>query len=145
MDELGDRIQKHYIRSSTSEMYKIFGSLELIGNPVGLFNDLSTGVADLFYEPAKAILKGPKDFGAGLAKGSKSFVSKTFHGTFNTVSKVTGTFQRGFDYLTFDPDHIKKKERKRGPSGVGEGLLTVVVKRSWEVSQAELPESSLSQ
>lgn len=49
-------------------------------------------------------------------------VSKTFHGTFNTVSKVTGTLQRGLDYLTFDADHIKQKERKQAPKGVGEGL-----------------------
>lgn len=122
-DELFNRIKIHYIRSSTSEVYKVLGSLEVIGNPVGLFNDLTTGVADFFYEPAIAITKGPEEFGYGLAKGSKSLVSKTFHGTFNTVSKVSGTLQRGLDYLTFDSDHIKQKERKQAPQGLGEGLL----------------------
>jgi vacuolar protein sorting-associated protein 13A/C len=122
-DELLNRIKIHYIRCGTSEVYKVLGSLEVIGNPVGLFNDLTTGVADFFYEPAIAITKGPEEFGYGLAKGSKSLVSKTFHGTFNTVSKVTGTLQRGLDYLTFDSDHIKQKERKQAPQGLGEGLL----------------------
>jgi vacuolar protein sorting-associated protein 13A/C len=35
--ELIDKIWKHYYSALTSEMYKIIGSFEIIGNPIGLF------------------------------------------------------------------------------------------------------------
>jgi vacuolar protein sorting-associated protein 13A/C len=36
-NQLFDKIWKHYFSALTSEMYKIIGSFEIIGNPVGLF------------------------------------------------------------------------------------------------------------
>ena len=41
---------------------------DALGNPVGLFNNLGTGVVDFFYEPAQGLVKSPKDFSVGLAK-----------------------------------------------------------------------------
>jgi hypothetical protein len=108
---LVDRVKKHYIRAATYELYKIIGSLEVIGNPVGLFNDISTGVKDFFYEPAMAITQSPEQFSKSLAKGSKSLISKSLHGTFNTVSTVTGTISKGVAFLTFDREHIKQREK----------------------------------
>lgn len=40
----------------------------MLGNPVGLVNNLGTGVVDFFYEPAQGLVKSPKDFSVGLAK-----------------------------------------------------------------------------
>lgn len=41
---------------------------DMLGNPVGLVNNLGTGVVDFFYEPAQGLVKSPKDFSVGLAK-----------------------------------------------------------------------------
>ncbi|KAL0481837.1 vacuolar protein sorting protein 13A [Acrasis kona] len=103
-DDLWDRVRKHYTRSGTREIYKILGSLEIMGNPVGLFNDISTGVKDFFYEPANAITRNPEEFSKGLAKGSKSLLSKSVHGTFNTLSSFTRSIARSLSYLTQDED-----------------------------------------
>ena len=40
---LQDRIVKHYKRAALGEFYKVIGSIDLLGNPVGLFNDIGTG------------------------------------------------------------------------------------------------------
>lgn len=104
--DLWDRIRKHYTRCGTRELYKIVGSLEVIGNPVGLFNDITTGVKDFFYEPATAITRNPEEFSKGLAKGSKSLISKSVHGTFNTLSTFTRTIATSITYLTLDEDHV---------------------------------------
>jgi hypothetical protein len=37
---------------------KIFGSFDLLGNPVSLIENLGTGFIDLFYDPFKALVKG---------------------------------------------------------------------------------------
>jgi hypothetical protein len=50
------------------QVYKILGSADFLGNPVGLFSSLGTGVLDFFYEPAQGLVKSPEDFGKGLAK-----------------------------------------------------------------------------
>lgn len=124
-DALQDRITKHYTRCATYELYKIVGSLELIGNPVGLFNDLTTGVKDLFYEPASSITKSPEEFSRGLARGSLSMLTHSIHGTFNTASKITGTIGKGLSVLTLDESYVKQRERSqtRKARGVREGLM----------------------
>ena len=53
------------------QWYKMLGSFDIIGSPLTLFNHLGSGVYDFFYLPASGIVKSPKDFGLGLAKGKK--------------------------------------------------------------------------
>jgi hypothetical protein len=84
-------LQKHYIRQGVIQIYKILGSSDLIGNPIGLVDKLGTGVVEFFNEPRKGFLMGPKEFGKGIAKGLNSLVSNVVGGGFDTVSKITGT------------------------------------------------------
>jgi len=39
---------------------QIAGSVDLLGNPIGLVSSLGSGVYDLFYEPARGLVKSPK-------------------------------------------------------------------------------------
>ena len=50
---LANRCKEHYKSQFLSQIYMVFFSLELLGNPVGLLNDVSAGVTDLFYLPAQ--------------------------------------------------------------------------------------------
>ena len=43
------------------EFYKMIGTADLLGNPIGLIDSLATGVFALFYEPAAAVFKHPAD------------------------------------------------------------------------------------
>ena len=61
-------ITQHYTRQALSEIHKLLGSTEILGNPVGLFRSVGTGVVDFFYEPAQGLVTSPQAFGVGLAK-----------------------------------------------------------------------------
>jgi hypothetical protein len=41
-------LQEHYFNSALSQIYKIVGSLYLMGNPIGLVSSLGVGVRDFF-------------------------------------------------------------------------------------------------
>lgn len=43
---------KHYKSAVIKQFYKVFGSLNIIGNPVGFFRNVSTGFRDLKDKPS---------------------------------------------------------------------------------------------
>ena len=73
------------------QFYKLIGSSDLLGNPVGLIDKLGTGVFEFFNEPRKGLLLGPKEFVGGVGKGVKSLVTNVVSGGFDSVSKITGS------------------------------------------------------
>ena len=74
------------------QFYKVLGSLDMIGNPIGFVDKVGTGFFEFFNEPRKGFLKGPVGFGEGLAKGVGSLISNVIGGSFDVVGKITGTF-----------------------------------------------------
>lgn len=67
--ELLNRIMYHYRQDVLRQLYRILGSADFIGNPVGLFTNVSSGVADIFYEPFNGVvMHGNKELGIGIAK-----------------------------------------------------------------------------
>ncbi|EFC42670.1 hypothetical protein NAEGRDRAFT_80298 [Naegleria gruberi] len=126
--QLMENVKSHYTRYAIQEMFAILGSFDILGNPIGLFNDIDKGVYDLFYEPMEGITKSPKDFTLGLAKGTTSFFKHSIHGTFNTASKVTESISNGISLLTMDEDYqVKRKEANhlsKRPKHIGEGILS---------------------
>ncbi len=68
---LQERIILHYQEQFMSQIYRVLGSADFLGNPVGLFNNISSGVSDIFYEPYQGIvMHGNKDIGLGIARVS---------------------------------------------------------------------------
>lgn len=69
LPDLQNRIQYHYRQEVLRQLYRILGSADFIGNPVGLFTNVSSGVADIFYEPFNGvIMRGNHDLPLGIAK-----------------------------------------------------------------------------
>jgi len=79
---------RHMVFNVLSELYKILGSVELLGAPVSLISTLGTGVVDFFYEPAKGIVHGPDEFARGVATGTISLLKNSAYGIFHTVGQV---------------------------------------------------------
>ena len=71
--DLANRISIHYSDQFIYQVHRILGSADFLGNPVGLFNNLSSGVAELFYEPWQGLIMSdrPQDLGYGIAKVKK--------------------------------------------------------------------------
>jgi len=65
---LFELIKTHYSQEIIGQLHKILGSADLIGNPVNLFNSISSGVYDIFYEPIQGFISyRPQDIGIGIA------------------------------------------------------------------------------
>ncbi len=68
---LQERVMLHYREQVMSQLYRVLGSADFLGNPVGLFNNISSGVADVFYEPYQGmVMHGNKELGMGIARVS---------------------------------------------------------------------------
>jgi hypothetical protein len=85
-------LTRNYTRQGILQFYKLLGSSDLLGNPVGLIDKLGTGVFEFFNEPRKGLIKGPKEFVEVSARVSK-VLSLTLSLVVSTVSlKLLGLY-----------------------------------------------------
>ncbi|KAJ2157305.1 Vacuolar protein sorting-associated protein 13 [Coemansia sp. RSA 552] len=115
MPILADRMQKHYSQEVFNQVYKVVGSANVLGNPVGLFNNISSGVSDFFYEPYQGFVMSdrPQDFGFGLARGTASLFKKTVFGMTDSFSKFTDSMSKGLSAATMDPRFQTERSMSR--------------------------------
>ncbi|KAI8340848.1 hypothetical protein BC941DRAFT_227149 [Chlamydoabsidia padenii] len=110
--DLSSRITYHYQDQIIYQVHKVLGSADLIGNPVGLFNNLSSGFGELFYEPYQGFITSdrPQDLGIGIARGVGGFMKKSVFGFTDSFSRVTGSLGKGLAVATMDK---KFQDRRR--------------------------------
>jgi vacuolar protein sorting-associated protein 13A/C len=109
-----DPLIKHYMIQGGLEAYKVLGSFEYMGAPVGLIRGGAKGIADSVYEPAKGAVRGPKQFGRGVKKGAVSLLRGTAGGVFNSASDITHSVGQGVAALTVS----NQKSWPPGPSSL---------------------------
>ena len=118
--KLGTILQDHYFTSALRQLYKIVGSLELVGNPIGLMSSLGVGVKDFFYEPAVAVINSPTElgkFGKSVFKGTLSLMTNTADGMIGTGTTFTRAAGRGMAKLTMDNAFMNSRlELQRVPN-----------------------------
>ncbi|AGO11202.1 AaceriACL064Cp [[Ashbya] aceris (nom. inval.)] len=122
MPALLEVIQAHYGQQFFYQLHKILGSADFLGNPVGLFNTISSGVKDLFYEPYQGYIMNdrPQELGISLAKGGLSFMKKSVFGLSDSFSRLTGSMAKGLSVATRDSDFQDRRrlqQRQRGAVG----------------------------
>ncbi|KAI9287283.1 vacuolar protein sorting-associated protein vps13 [Umbelopsis sp. AD052] len=102
--DLVNRVTMHYREQFIYQIHKVLGSADFLGNPVGLFNTLSSGVAELFYEPYQGMIMndGPQELGIGIARGVSGFVKKSVFGFSDSFTKFTGSIGKGLSVATMD-------------------------------------------
>ena len=112
---LVQNVSNHYSQEALYQVHKILGSADFLGNPVGLFNNLSSGVADIFYEPYQGFIMSdrPEQLGIGIAKGATSFMKKSVFGVSDSVSKVTGSIAKGLAEATMDKQFQDRRRMTR--------------------------------
>lgn len=127
----------HYAKQGVKQFYKIIGSSDLIGNPVGLVDKVGTGFIEFFNEPRKGFLQGPDKFGKGLAKGINSLVSGIVGGSFDTIGKISGTLLYASKNIVDDKNEPMNEDEPdnvvsgayRGVTGgvkeIGKGLIGI--------------------
>jgi len=112
---LTQNVSAHYSQEALYQVHKILGSADFLGNPVGLFNNISSGVADIFYEPYQGFIMSdkPEQLGIGIAKGATSFVKKSVFGVSDSFSKVTGSISKGLVAATMDKQFQDRRRMTR--------------------------------
>lgn len=109
-------ISAHYRQEFMNQIHKILGSADFLGNPVGLFNNLSSGFMDMFYEPYQGYILNdrPQELGIGIAKGGLSFMKKSVFGFSDSISKMTGSISKGLTAATMDRTFQDQRRNKMG-------------------------------
>lgn len=99
-EAIAQKIVNKYKKEIVGNVLKVLGSLDIVGNPVGLCTDVATGVIDLVRMPVKGFCKGPLQGGKGIFQGIGSFAKNIVKGPFNSFSKFTGSLASGFSSLS---------------------------------------------
>jgi hypothetical protein len=123
--EISNYFIKSYIKETKYQVYKILGSSDIIGNPVKLIEKIGTGFFEFVNEPRKGLLKGPSQFGKGLAKGVAGLLNGVVGGTLDSVSKISGTLYSLLQSLTGKNNELIMDEDSEPTNiitGASEGL-----------------------
>ena len=128
LPRLVQAVAARYRQQLTYAFYKMIGTADLLGNPIGLIDSLATGVFALFYEPAAAVFKHPtdvtiEDLAGGLAKGMGALIHNSIHAPMNSVSKVTGTVSRSVAMLSFDEEYLHSRSNSSRRANMRSGHL----------------------
>ena len=115
------------------QFVKLFGGMEILGNPLNFLNNIGKGFQDLLTKPGEGLMQGPIEAAKGLADGATSLVKHTVNGTFNSTSKIASGISQGLLYLTQDEEYINEREQMKITEkprdimeGFGYGLSSMV-------------------
>ena len=108
-------VRSHYTQEVLRQIHIVLGSADFLGNPVGLFNNVSSGVADIFYEPYQGLVMTdrPQELGIGIAKGASSFVKKSVFGFSDSMAKFTGSMSKGLAAATLDKEYQDQRRMSK--------------------------------
>ena len=113
-------ITQHYTSQVIFQIYKILGSSDLLGNPIGFVDNIGTGFAEFFNEPRKGLVNGPLGFGQGLVKGFGGLVSHVVGGGLDVVAKISGSLLSAAKNIQGEKFFQKEEDE---PSNVLSGIF----------------------
>ncbi|KAM4808096.1 intermembrane lipid transfer protein VPS13A [Rhinophrynus dorsalis] len=122
--DLKNEVIRHYSKQAIKQMYVLVLGLDVLGNPFGLFRDLSEGVEAFFYEPYQGAIQGPEEFVEGMALGVKALVGGAVGGLAGAASRITSAMAKGVAAITMDEEyqHKRREAMNKQPSGIKEGI-----------------------
>ena len=115
-------IVNSYITQGIAQIYKILGSLDVIGNPVKLVRNVGQGFYDFVNEPRKGFRYGPKEFGKGLARGFGGLISGIFGGIFDFIQRISGTLYAATQTIAGTDRDSMSIEDENEPSNILSGF-----------------------
>ncbi|KAI3918818.1 hypothetical protein MKX01_042138 [Papaver californicum] len=114
---------RHYSRQLLHEMYKVFGSAGVIGNPMGFARNMGLGIKDFLSVPARGILKSPSGLFTGMREGTRSLFSNTVYAVSNAATQFSKSAHKSIVALTFDDHAVSNFEDRKGLTAHSNGLL----------------------
>ncbi|XAR69469.1 hypothetical protein NMG60_11001060 [Bertholletia excelsa] len=114
-DSIQDIIIRHYTRQFLHEVYKVFGSAGVIGNPMGFARSVGLGIKDFLSVPARSVFQSPVGLITGMAHGTTSLLSNTVYAISDAASQFSRAAHKGIVAFTFDDQAVAgiDKQQKR--------------------------------
>ena len=120
MPSLMNQLSNSYVSQLKRRIFKIVGSLDILGNPTGYASSIGQGFLEIFEAPRRGLINGPLGFGEGVAKGFGTFITTIISSSVDIVGKISGTLLasceelQGIKYT----DYLSERE----PSNIFSGL-----------------------
>eukprot|EP00268_Persea_americana_P023609 TRINITY_DN23168_c0_g2_i2.p1 TRINITY_DN23168_c0_g2~~TRINITY_DN23168_c0_g2_i2.p1 ORF type:complete len:2954 (+),score=526.87 TRINITY_DN23168_c0_g2_i2:1710-10571(+) len=114
---------RHYTRQLLHEIYKVFGSAGVIGNPMGFARNVGLGIKDFLSVPAKGVFQSPAGLITGMAQGTKSLLSNTVYAVSNAATQFSKAAHKSIVAFTFDEQTVANMEDQKGLHSPSKGLL----------------------
>ncbi|VAI76308.1 unnamed protein product [Triticum turgidum subsp. durum] len=105
-----DILVRHYSRQLLHELYKVFGSAGVIGNPMGFARNVGFGLKDFMSASRKGKLQSPVELLNGIAQGSKNLVGSTVYAVSSATSHFSKTAYKVLSELQFDHWKLRSPE-----------------------------------
>ena len=119
---LSDTLYNTYYRQLMRGLFKIVGSLDILGNPTGYTSSIADGFMQIIEAPRKGLINGPLGVGEGIAKGFGTFITTILSSSFDVVGKITGTLLASCEVL--QGEKVFEELEEREPEHLLDGLYT---------------------
>ncbi|ESQ32011.1 hypothetical protein EUTSA_v10003500mg [Eutrema salsugineum] len=114
----------HYTRQILHEMYKVFGSAGVIGNPMGFARNVALGIKDFLSAPSRSVSKSPAGIIQGMAHGTTSLLSSTVYALSDAATQFSKAAHKGIVAFTFnDHDVARMEKQKLGEGSRSKGVI----------------------
>ncbi|KAM3303588.1 putative protein isoform X1 [Capsicum chacoense] len=115
---------EHYTRQFLHEMYKVFGSAGVIGNPMGFARSMGLGLKDFLSAPVQSVFQTRAGFIKGMAQGTSSLLSNTVYALSDAATQFSKAAHKGIVAFTFDDQAVRNMERhQKGISPHSKGVI----------------------
>ncbi|XP_042498014.1 uncharacterized protein LOC122076662 [Macadamia integrifolia] len=108
-----DILIRHYTWQFLHEMYKVFGSAGVFGNPMGFARNVGLGIKDFLSVPARGILQSPSGLITGMAQGTTSLLSNTIYAVSNAATQFSKAAHKGIAAFTFEDHAVTNMEKQQ--------------------------------
>ncbi|XP_022149965.1 uncharacterized protein LOC111018256 isoform X3 [Momordica charantia] len=119
---------RHYSRQLFHEIYKVFGSAGVIGNPMGFARRVGIGIRDFLSVPARGILQSPTGLITGMVQGTTSLLSNTVYAFSDATTQFSKAARKGIVAFTFDDQAFSRVgQQQTGVSSHSGGVISEVL------------------
>ncbi|XP_062110985.1 uncharacterized protein LOC133822610 isoform X2 [Humulus lupulus] len=138
-ESIQEIIIKHCTRQLLHEMYKVFGSAGVIGNPMGFARTLGLGFRDFLSVPARTIFQSPTGLITGMAQGTTSLLSNTVYAISDAATQFSKAAHKGIVAFTFDDQAVSQMEQlQMGVPSHSKGMINEVLEGLTDLLQSPI-------
>ena len=99
--QLMRNLHRHYRSSVIRELFKVFGSIDVLGNPSGTFHEVRFGFAQF----------GKLTYDGELGRGTRALGSYTTSGILGMFFRILRGFGSGLSAISLDPLYISGRKK----------------------------------